>query len=137
MFIVYFVLIGFILSQFNKNMVVILVLTLVFSNLLKATSKYAHYEGMENADAASKDSDSKKSKDSDAAPASSDSEKPKTKSELVDDLEKQAHKLIEQQKEILGGFQKIDPYMKQAEELIQDIESTAKKIEQFNSSVTK
>jgi hypothetical protein len=139
MFVIYFVLIGFLISFFNKNMAVILVLTLVFSNLLKSTSKYTHFEGMETKSDDDKEVAKTKSGDKadDSKKKPTESKKPKTKTELVDDLEKKAHLLIEQQKEILGGFQKIDPYMKQAEELIQDIDSTAKKIEEFNSSVAK
>jgi hypothetical protein len=57
-----------------------------------------------------------------------------SKTEMVDSIKKDAEKLIDTQNKIIGGFEKIDPYMKQAEQLIEKIDSTAKQIETINKS---
>jgi preprotein translocase subunit SecF len=162
MFCTYFVLIGFILTFFNKNMTVVLVLTIAFANILSVSTGVSR-EGMdvkEGADdtleyseldaektkddakasaSASAKTDASASAKTDAsasakASAKTDAKGDKSKSQMVDDLKKDAEKLIDTQNKIIGGFEKIDPYMKQAEQLIQHIDTTAKKIESINKS---
>lgn len=156
MFCTYFVLIGFILTFFNKNMLVVLVLTIAFANILSVSSR----EGMdtkEGADdtleysevtpdattggdktkTATTGGDKTKTATTGGDKAkTATSSKEKSKSEMVDDLKKDAEKLIDTQNKIIGGFEKIDPYMKQAEQLIEHIDTTAKKIESINKSKT-
>ena len=161
MFCTYFVLIGFILTFFNKNMTVVLVLTIAFANILSVSTGVSR-EGMDVKEGADdtleySEVDAEKTKDdksgaktdaktdasasaksdakSDAkASAKTDAKGDKSKSQMVDDLKKDAEKLIDTQNKIIGGFEKIDPYMKQAEQLIQHIDTTAKKIESINKS---
>lgn len=147
LFCVYFILIGFILTFFHKNMTVVLVLTVAIANILRLTSRNGR-EGLEDmektkeglkegADETLKFSEvDEKSKPSESKPSEKSSGKggDKSKSEMVDDLKKDAEKLIDTQHKIIGGFEKIDPYMKQAEQLIEHIDTTAKKIESINKS---
>jgi uncharacterized coiled-coil DUF342 family protein len=108
-------------------MVVILVLTLAVANILKVASR-GSLEGFgdkETGKLESMDTAADKSTDDKAA-------KKTTKGEMVETIKTDAEKLIEAQKEIINGFEKIDPYMKEAEGLIADIDKTAKKIEAFN-----
>lgn len=155
-FCTYFILIGFILTFFNKNMIVVLVLTIVFSNIMRISSG-SGIEGLENKEEAGKDEAEKKEagkegadetlkyteiKDektgataSDKTPAAASHGKgEKAKTDMVDSIKKDAEKLIDTQNKIIGGFEKIDPYMKQAEQLIEKIDSTAKQIETINQS---
>lgn len=152
LFCTYFILIGFILTFFNKNMIVVLILTIVFANILRISSVSQRdgfgIEGMEDKEAGKEGADEtlqyteieddKKSKtESDkkpAAAASTDKKNDKSKSDMVDSIKKDAEKLIDTQNKIIGGFEKIDPYMKQAEQLIEKIDSTAKQIETINQS---
>lgn len=127
-FVTFFLLVGFVMSFFTKNMMVILVLTLGVANVLKFASR-GSMEGF----------DDKKEKEpiedeSETLPsAQSDPKKKKeSKVELVEQVKSDAEQLIEAQKNIIDGFEKIDPYMKQAEGLIGEIDKTAKKIEAFN-----
>lgn len=155
MFCTYFVLIGFILTFFNKNMTVVLVLTIAFANILSVSTGVSR-EGMDVKEGADdtleySELDAEKTKDDKAddkadakAGAKADAKagaktgakagakEDKSKSQMVEDLKKDAEKLIDTQNKIIGGFEKIDPYMKQAEQLIQHIDTTAKKIESIN-----
>jgi preprotein translocase subunit SecF len=157
MFCTYFVLIGFILTFFNKNMLVILVLTIAFANILSVSTGGSR-EGMDTKEGADNtleysELDAEKTKDvktktdaktdvkaDDKADAKTgvkaDAKGEKSKSEMVDDLKKDAEKLMDTQEKIIRGFEKIDPYMKQAEQLIEHIDTTAKKIESINKSKT-
>ena len=121
-FVTFFLLVGFVMSFFTKNMMVILVLTLGVANVLKFASR-GSMEGF----------DDKKEKEPMEDESESDPKKKKaTKVELVEQVKSDAEQLIEAQKNIIDGFEKIDPYMKQAEGLIGEIDKTAKKIEAFN-----
>jgi len=155
MFCTYFVLIGFILTFFNKNMLVILVLTIAFANILSVSTGGSR-EGMDTKEGADdtleySELDAEKTKDAktDAKTKTdantktdaktgvkADAKGEKSKSEMVDDLKKDAEKLMDTQEKIIRGFEKIDPYMKQAEQLIEHIDTTAKKIESINKSKT-
>jgi uncharacterized coiled-coil DUF342 family protein len=48
---------------------------------------------------------------------------------MVDEVKDDAERLIKVQNQIINGFERIDPYMKQAEELITKIDTTAKQIQ--------
>lgn len=126
MFVTFFLLVGFVMSFFTKNMMVILVLTLGVANVLKYASR-GSMEGFEN----DKQDDMEEGSKDKVVKSSQEKKKP-SKVELVEQVKTDAEKLIEAQKQIIDGFEKIDPYMKEAEGLIADIDSTAKKIEAFN-----
>jgi hypothetical protein len=130
---------------------VVLVLTIFIANVLRISSGRAEFgiEGMEDKEAGKEGADEtlqyteiedgkKSKKESEKKPAAeaatTDSKGDKSKSDMVDSIKKDAEKLIDTQNKIIGGFEKIDPYMKQAEQLIEKIDSTAKQIETMNQS---
>lgn len=131
LFCIYFILIGFILTFFHKNMTVVLVLTVAFANVLSISVRR---EGLENKNSEKSDvSEPSDTSDEKETPASKKkSEDESSKSEMVDEVKKEAMKLIDTQNKIIDGFEKIEPYMNQAETLISSIDATAKKIEAFN-----
>lgn len=128
----YFVLIGFVLSFFSKNMIVILTLTVALSNIMRVLFVGTALEGYEG------QTDSKSKEKKSVEPLEVDSEKKtaeskEKKSELVDSLKADAKDLLSAQKSIIQGFQEIEPYMKKAETLIGDIDETTKKLKEVNS----
>jgi hypothetical protein len=132
-FVVYFVLIGVVISFFNKNMTVILVLTLAFANILKLTGKHRGLEGMENAD--NEEEDKEKKEEKPTAKSSTDPKDTATKKqELVGQLKTDAEQLIEHQKNIIDGFDHISPEMDRAEKLIEKLDNTAKQIQSITDA---
>lgn len=151
----YFVLIGFVLSFFSKNMIVILVLTIALSNIMKGVFVGTALEGFSGKGSKDQkkgenDKKDKKNENFETAPSSEDDkgsekesekatakETDNKKAELVDTLKTDAKELLGAQKNIIQGFQEIEPYMKQAENLIVNIDETTKKIREINSSMKK
>jgi uncharacterized coiled-coil DUF342 family protein len=121
------------MSFFSKNMTVILVLTLGVANVLKLATR-SSAEGFVESKETDEDKEEEKGKVK-GKDATESTPKKQTKGEMVETIKTDAEKLIEAQKHIIDGFEKIDPYMKQAEGLIGEIDETAKKIEKFNSEV--
>jgi hypothetical protein len=121
------------MSFFSKNMTVILVLTLGVANVLKLATR-SSAEGFVESKETDEDKEEEKGKKK-GKDATESTPKKQTKGEMVETIKTDAEKLIEAQKHIIDGFEKIDPYMKQAEGLIGEIDETAKKIEKFNSEV--
>jgi hypothetical protein len=125
-------------------MTVVLVITVAFANILSISSRR---EGLENKGSGVENTDSDKEEVSEPSDKSVDKKKPapkkkseeaeSSKSEMVDEVKKEAMKLIDTQNKIIDGFEKIEPYMNQAETLIQNIDATAKKIEGFNKEAMK
>lgn len=144
MFCALFVLIGFITAFFNKNMTVILVVTMAVANIIRVLIRGGQFEGMEDqsssdsADESEPKSDSKpKSNSKEKKSTKSDESEPESKSELVDSVKQDAFELLDTQKKIIQGFESIDGYMNKAGSLINDIDETAKKIEKMkNESMT-
>lgn len=178
---VLFILIGFLIAFFNKNMTVILTLTIAIStvigniirgNKLKvegfddSTEKNADESSESNANPLSKllgnnSKDEKDTKISTSLPSTdnanktpksdaqkpdaqkSDAQKPDTKNsdtkksdaqkpdkaQLMEDLKEKALDLQETQQNIIQGFEKIEPYMDQAESIINSIQQTAQTIQ--------
>jgi len=142
LFCIYFILIGFVLTFFNRNMIVVLVIAIAFANILRVSnasaregltdqttekeskeSKEPMKEGQANLDFSEvKTSSDKKTPDTKSTPK-------KSKSDMVDEVKDDAERLIKVQNQIINGFERIDPYMKQAEELITKIDTTAKQIQ--------
>ena len=134
----YFVLIGFVLSFFSKNMIVILTLTVALSNIMKVLFVGTALEGYEGKTDSKSKEKSKEPAVVEVEPLEVDSEKKiaeskEKKSELVDSLKTDAKELLSAQKSIIQGFQEIEPYMKKAETLIGDIDETTKKLKEVNS----
>lgn len=141
LFVAYFALIGFILSFFSKNMIVILVLAVALSNILRVVFVGTALESMEvekiegfkenNDGSNTGSSDEKKSEKKDAKKDEKNVEK---KSELVDSLKTDAKELMTAQNSIIKGFQEIEPYMNKAETLISSIDETTKKLKEVNAT---
>lgn len=130
-----FVLVGFLVAFFNKNMTVILTLTIATStilrNLIRGTG--VNVEGFEeelenkSATHVPKDKDSTESMvnkpDTTTKPSST---KPTA---TMEKLKQDAFELQDAQKQIINGFEKIEPYMNKAEALIGSIQETAESIQ--------
>ncbi len=163
-FVSYFVLIGVVISFFNKNLIIILTLTMALSAILKNAFLGTMLEGMEDgSSASSSSSDEKKPKESmessssttktatgdsgagagaageDASAATTEKKEngSEKKGELVDALKKDAKDLLSTQQNIIQGFQEIEPYMKQAETLLSDMDKKADELRKLNASLTK
>lgn len=141
-----FALIGFLIAFFNKNMTVILVLTIAFATLLNAilTGSGIKIEGFDDSAKDKKESESKSDSDSsnkepleekDGESTSSIAKPEPTKAAatspkvLMENLKVQALDLQDAQKEIISGFQQIEPHMQRAESLIGSIQETAQTIQ--------
>lgn len=124
-----FILVGFITAFFNKNMTVILVLTMTVSNIVRVLIRgESKFEGMkekmdatESVDKKPPVEDKKKSTDE------SDSKK----KEFMNQIKNEAQDLLEVQQKIIQGFEQIEPEMTRAEGLIKKIDGTAKQIQAF------
>lgn len=139
-----FVLVGFLVAFFNKNMTVILTLTIATStilrNLIRGTG--VNVEGFEeelekkSAINVPKDKESTESMvnkpETTTAPSSAStttapsSTKPTA---TMEKLKQDAFELQDAQKQIINGFEKIEPYMNKAEALIGSIQETAESIQ--------
>jgi flagellum-specific peptidoglycan hydrolase FlgJ len=134
------------IAFFNKNMTVILVLTIAFATLLNAilTGSGIKIEGFDDSAKDKKESESKsdsdssnkeplKEKDGESTssiakpePTNAAATSPKV---LMENLKVQALDLQDAQKEIISGFQQIEPHMQRAESLIGSIQETAQTIQ--------
>lgn len=145
LFATYFILIAFIISFFNKNLVVILTLAVAIANILKLTYLGKRMEGMETKDE-KKDSENKngEKKDSKEAKSKGDNEEPDTdiadanptaeaENAEYDQVYDKAKELLATQEKIVDGFERIEPYMNRAETLITEIDQTAKKLQGMQS----
>ena len=134
-----FVLFGFVLSFFSKNMVVILALALAFSGVFGIVWKHSAHEGMEdkstedskdNADENALDdksagdtfsNDDKNSKDDVKNPDVSLQTSKATLSQLQSD----GKELVGLQQKILSYFKEIAPFMDKAESLVEKMNESA------------
>lgn len=129
-----FVLIGFVSAFFNKNMTVILVVTIAASNIIRVLIRGGKFEGMtekvveEEEDATTKSDNEEEDKKTGKMGKKEDTD---TKPELVEKVKTEAYELLDTQQKIIQGFKSIDGYMDKAGSLIEDIDKTAKKIEQM------
>lgn len=125
---VIFVLVGFLIAFFNKNMTVILTLTMALSTIIRNIIRGSglNVEGMkESKTMFIDDEDDEDTEDEYAGNSKNQDDKGK----LMDSLKENALDLQEAQQNIINGFEKIEPYMNQAEDLIGEIEKTAKQIQ--------
>ena len=148
---VLFLLVGFLIQFFNKNMTVILTLTMAISTILSNIIKGGKLsvEGLETkTEPETKPessepveemvADTTKTNKPTAKPTSSPKNvEPKkvehapttSPSQLMETLKDQALDLQEAQKHIIDGFEKIEPHMDRAETLIGSIQQTAQTIQ--------
>lgn len=153
-----FILTGFVVAFFNKNMTVILVCTVAIANIVSALiggrnpqmeGMAGDMEGEEEEDneepfslSPEKKEKSVKLESESKAPAASSKEsgmgsalEPKdsnaNKKQIVNKLKNEAQDLLEVQERILKGFEKIEPEMTRAEKLINQINGTAQQIQAF------
>lgn len=158
LYLVLFILIGFITAFFNKNMIVILVITMALSFIVRAVLRGAgvvpegFQEGVANKESESdvKTSASDKKGASDKVtiepsvgmmgctsatsgtikePNAPKSTSTDGKDKLLQSLKTDAVELMSVQNSIISGFQTIEPEMDRAEKLIESIQSTAKTID--------
>ena len=162
MYCVLFVLIGFLTSFFNKNMTVILTITLasatIISNILigKKMTLEEGLEGMDEGDdehvsanlvGSSKGNSGNRligqiingnvpvpTTSGNTIAGNVSSQPP---SSLVASLQTQAVDLQDAQKNIIKGFETISPHMDKAENLIKSIQTTAQTIQQLKNNQTK
>jgi len=154
-YIVIFALVGFLTSFFSKNMIVILVISLVITNLLKlgSSGRIEGFDEMTPENNAVKDED----EDEDEDEEDDGLEKPPKenmlsklepsgldisgnpvgkKPDFVEQKKKQilndGRELLELQGKITDGFKEIEPYMSKAEALTMQIGAAAKDIENNN-----
>ena len=145
-----FILVGFIVAFFNKNMTVILVCTIAIANIVSLLISGNHrLEGMkENIESddsavAALNVENKgtpveygKPDEEEKISLAAVSEKTgsmdaATKKKMVNTLKTEAQDLLEVQQKIIKGFEKIEPEMTRAEKLINQINGTAKQIQAF------
>ena len=128
-----FVLVGFITSFFSKNMMVILCVSMVVTNILKYGSK-ASVEGMENEDE-DEDEDNKK-KDADSfVDSGKENLATKTSSKKDDDksegeLNSKQSELISQYRELMGLQEKIVSSMQNINEPLSQAETLVNKMQE-------
>jgi len=137
-----FVLVGFLTSFFSKNMVVILVIAIVITNLLKSALTPNSFEGFDSDEKKANKDSTKGSKDQLDTESTEDSKKDSTKdstkdskkgsktaTEVKQDIVTDGQALLKLQEQIVDGFQEIDPYMKEAEVLTKKIQQSAETFE--------
>lgn len=140
MYAIMFLLVGFLTSFFSKNMTVILVIAIAITNLVKAgngsfsrgTEGFQEGATTNAKEGMDEDADSKSdSKSDDKSDSKSKSEKDddkkdgKTVESLKKDIINDGKDLLKLQEKIVDGFQDIQPYMTQAEELATKINDSA------------
>ena len=133
-----FLLVAFLTSFFSKNMTVILVIALVFTEIIRAGIPASRLEGMvegndDKKEPTKKESDNetvkegavdKKPEETPKNPEEEKMDKPEkkeTKTESLEDLKKTQEELKKNQDKIIQGFQEIEPYMNKAESLVTKI----------------
>lgn len=141
-----FILVGFLTTFFSKNMMVVLFSSIVITNLLKLGMSSRSFEGMETADTETKEPETKEpeinepeinetgtkepgTKDKKPVDKAELSEKPENSEEEVKKAKlkimEDGKELLTVQKEIVKGFENIEPYMNKAESLATKIEQSA------------
>ena len=132
------ILIGFVVSFFNKNMTVILTVTVASANIIRNLIRGTEMK-VEGFDDKIKDPSTNGNSGNELfgtsvnIPISGNTQSGNvsaaTSSAMIADLKDQAIDLQDAQKKIIQGFEQIEPYMEKAETIIGHIDSTAKKIQ--------
>jgi hypothetical protein len=143
-FILIFLLVGYLTSFFSKNMMVILLVAIVATNVLRSGSGIRLSEGLENAE---EDADKEKPVESleNADDKKSENEKPKTTEsfdlkaktatslssspiEGLDVLGDQTAQLISTQKKLMENMKTLEPMLTQAEKFMSQFENIESKV---------
>lgn len=132
-----FLLIGFVTAFFNKNMTVILVVTLATANIIRVLIRGGQFEGMKEKMSEDEEETKPTKDEKESMEDKKEEDKPEMKAKLVDNVKTQAYELLDTQQKIIQGFESIDDYMTKAGTLISDIDKTAKKIEQMKNDSVK
>jgi hypothetical protein len=122
-----FILIGIVTSFFNKNMIVILTISLVASNIIKCGTKSRFNEGMEDKNEA--DEIIEDNEDPIITPYET-KKNTKVKKIEMEGMEEKYKELMSLQDKILGSMGTLEESLKNAEEILKDVGVTAKKIKQ-------
>lgn len=125
--VIVFVIVGFLVSFFNKNMIVILLCALIFTHVLKYVNKVVRKEGMENEKKNEEkenedDEEAMNNKDSDKKDLTEEEETMAKKKETYDMLKKDFDEFQDIQKNILENMKEIDPLLEKAENFITKFE---------------
>ena len=125
--VIVFVIVGFLVSFFNKNMIVILLCALIFTHVLKYVNKVVRKEGMENEKKNEEkenedDEEAMNNKDSDKKYLTEEEETMAKKKETYDMLKKDFDEFQDIQKNILENMKEIDPLLEKAENFITKFE---------------
>ena len=128
------ILIGFVVSFFNKNMTVILTVTVASANIIRNLIRGTEMkvEGFDQPDE-KMDSFKENTNNKILGNTQSGNVSAATSSALIADLKDQAIDLHDTQKKIINGFETIAPHMDKAENIINSINSTAKTIQSMRN----
>jgi hypothetical protein len=143
-----FVLVGFVISFYNKNLTVVLVFATMFATILSnvINGNQMSLEGFDQKDGKEKMDTNAKMLSENDGDEDDEATKPKsakqpTKKEnspsagkLMENLREHALDLQDAQNNIISGFQKIEPYMDRAESLIETIQKTAEDIKKMKNA---
>jgi hypothetical protein len=132
-----FLLVGFLTSFFSKNMIVILVISLVFTGILQFGVSTTNMEGMQEgndqkiapADVDASDDESVSSKETRAKKPSIKKLSPEKEKAVKDELVADGQQLEKLQEVILSKFKEISPVMTQAEGLVEKMQGTAESLQ--------
>ena len=139
-FILIFVLVAYLTSFFSKNMMVILVVAIVATNVLRSGSKFS--EGLENAEEEEEKpvenlENAEEEKPEDAKPKATESFDIKSKKatslssspiEGLDVLGDQTAQLISTQKKLMENMKTLEPMLTQAEKFMSQFENIESKV---------
>lgn len=133
-----FVLVGVVVSFFSKNMVVILTIAVAFTSIAKMVWRGSMMEGMEDGEPDTENTDAVSSSAEDANSATEKKKNETTENmdnkddDEEDDadnfavkqkLKKDGKELLEVQDKLEEGFEKLEPFMEKADELLTRIET--------------
>ena len=135
-----FAIVGFLLSFFTKNMILILIVALLFTHFIKFTI-HNKKEGMEDKENTKEEKEEDKEEEEEEEPkldkVEVDADLPenkdmsegeqKQKKEEYDKLKKEFVEFQSIQKDILKNMQEIDPFLNKAENFINKFEQYKKK----------
>ena len=132
--------VGFLTSFFNKNMVIVLLLSLLVTNVIKYGTGSRLNEGFEDKNLDSEDSkkdteeDEEKNSEKDTTKKNGSSKSGEKVDEKYENLKQEYPKFKVVQQEILDGVQKMAPLLEKAEKFIEKFDSykSAKMKESFS-----
>jgi len=132
---VVFILVGFLIAFFNKNMTVILTLTMAVSNILRSIMNGTEMkvEGLTDKTETDDDMSDNSAKPKATVSGNTAASSSNVSNNLMESLKEEAFELQEAQQKIIGGFEQIAPHMDKAESLIESIQGTANAIKALPS----